>query len=91
MALLGNISVFENWPAWFVTVVLVVAAVIDGNFTSESTNLPELVSLEQRLQQARVWPYDMTIYLRVFLYASIGLSSWIGAALVERFLGSFFG
>jgi hypothetical protein len=67
------------------------AAVIDGNFTSESTNLPELVSLEQRLQQARVWPYDMTIYLRVFLYASIGLSSWIGAALVERFLGSFFG
>jgi hypothetical protein len=67
------------------------AAVVDGSSTSESSNLPELVSWEQRLQQARVWPYDMTLYLRVFLYAGIGLSSWVGAALVERFIGSFFG
>ena len=67
------------------------AAVVDGSSTSESSNLPELVSWEQRLQQARVWPYDMTVYLRVFLYAGIGLSSWVGAALVERFIGAFFG
>ena len=67
------------------------AAVVDGSFTSESSNLPELVSWEQRLQQTRVWPYDMTVYLRVFLYAGIGLSSWVGAALVERFIGTFFG
>ena len=67
------------------------AAVVDGSFTSESSSLPELVSWEQRLQQARVWPYDMTVYLRVFLYAAIGLSSWVGAALVERFIGAFFG
>ena len=67
------------------------AAVVDGSSTSESSNLPELVSWEQRLQQARVWPYDMTVYLRVFLYAAIGLSSWVGAALVERFIGAFFG
>jgi len=67
------------------------AAVVDGNFTSESSSVPELVSWEQRLQQARVWPYDMTVYLRVFLYAAIGLSSWIGAALVERIIGAFFG
>jgi len=66
------------------------AAVVDGSSTSESSNLPELISWEQRLQQARVWPYDMTMYLRVFLYAGIGLSSWVGAALVERFLGAFF-
>jgi hypothetical protein len=66
-------------------------AVIDGSVTSESSNLPELVSWEQRLQQAKVWPYDMTAYLRVFLYASIGLASWIGAALVERFVGAFIG
>jgi len=50
-----------------------------------------LVSWEQRLQQAKVWPFDMTTYMRVFLYASIGLASWIGAALVERFIGSFIG
>ena len=67
------------------------AAVVDGSSTSESSNLPELVSWEQRLQQARVWPYDMTVYLRVFLYAGLGLSSWVGAALVERFIGAFFG
>jgi hypothetical protein len=67
------------------------AAVVDGSSTSESSNLPELVSWEQRLQQARVWPYDMTVYLRFFLYAGIGLSSWVGAALVERFIGAFFG
>jgi hypothetical protein len=67
------------------------AAVVDGSLTSESSSLPELVSWEQRLQQARVWPYDMTVYLRVLLYAAIGLSSWVGAALVERFIGAFFG
>jgi hypothetical protein len=67
------------------------AAVVDGSSTSELSNLPELVSWEQRLQQAKVWPYEMTIYLRVFLYASIGLASWVGAALVERFIGAFFG
>jgi hypothetical protein len=67
------------------------AAVVDGSSTSEASNLPELVSWEHRLQQAKVWPYEMTIYLRVFLYAGIGLSSWVGAALVERFIGAFFG
>ena len=67
------------------------AAVVDGGSTSESSNLPELVSWELRLQQARVWPYDMSVYFRVFLYAGIGLSSWVGAAFVERFIGVFFG
>ncbi len=28
---------------------------------------------------------------RGFLYAAIGVSSWVGAALVERFIGAFFG
>ena len=67
------------------------AAVVDGGSTSESSNLPELVSWELRLQQAKVWPYDMSVYLRVFLYAGIGLSSWVGAAFVERLIGAFFG
>jgi hypothetical protein len=67
------------------------AAVVDGSPTSESSNLPELISWEQRLQQARVWPYEMTIYLRVFLYVGIGLASWVGAALVERFIGALIG
>ena len=67
------------------------AAVVDGSFTAESSSLPELVSWERRLQQVKVWPYDMTIYLRIFVYAAIGLSSWVGAALVERFIGAVFG
>jgi hypothetical protein len=67
------------------------AAVVDGSPTSEASNLPELISWEQRLQQARVWPYEMTIYWRVFLYVGIGLASWVGAALVERFIGALIG
>ena len=67
------------------------AAVVDGSSTSESSNLPELISWELRLQQAKVWPYEMTVYMRVFLYAGIGLSSWVGAALVERIISAFFG
>jgi hypothetical protein len=67
------------------------AAVVDGSFTSESVSLSELVSWEQRLQQAKVWPYEMRMYWRVFLYAAIGLSSWLGAALVERILSAFIG
>jgi len=67
------------------------AAVVDGSFTLESVSLSELVSWEQRLQQAKVWPYEMTMYWRVFLYAAIGLSSWLGAALVERILSAFIG
>lgn len=66
------------------------SAVVDDSFTSESSNLPELLSWEQRLQQTKVWPYNMTIYLRVFFYAAIGLASWIGAAFVERFISAFF-
>jgi hypothetical protein len=67
------------------------AAVVDGSFTSESSNLTELVAWEQRLQQTKVWPYQLTVYSRVFLYAGIGLSSWVGAALVERLIGALFG
>lgn len=65
------------------------ATVVDGSFTSESVSLSELVAWEQRLQQAKVWPYEMTIYWRVCLYAVIGLSSWVGAAFVERILSAF--
>ena len=67
------------------------AAVVDDSSTLESTNLPELVAWEQRLQQVKVWPYNTTMYSRVFLYGGIGLASWIGAALVECLLGAFFG
>ncbi|MBT3531145.1 MAG: hypothetical protein HOF74_10390 [Gammaproteobacteria bacterium] len=67
------------------------SAVVDGVSTSESSNLPELVAWEQRLQQVKVWPYQITVYSRVFLYAGIGLASWVGAALVESFIGTFFG
>lgn len=67
------------------------AAVVDDSFTPESSNLPELLSWEQRLQQTKVWPYEMTTYLRVFFYAGIGLASWIGAAFVERFISALLG
>ncbi len=66
------------------------ATVVDGAAITETTGLPELVAWEQRLERARTWPYDLTTFLRVIFYAAIGLASWTGAALVERFIGQFF-
>ena len=34
----------------------------------------------------REWPFDLPTLARFALYVGIGLSSWLGAALVERFL-----
>jgi hypothetical protein len=51
-------------------------------------SLADLTAWEQRLEHVRTWPVDATIVLRFGLYVSIGLGSWIGAALVERALGA---
>ena len=48
------------------------------------------LALEQRLMHASVWPLDAGSYGRVFLYIGLGLGSWTGAALVERFLEQAF-
>jgi hypothetical protein len=46
------------------------------------------LALEQRLMEISEWPFDAGSYGRVALYVFLGLGSWVGAALVERMLGS---
>ena len=46
------------------------------------------LALEQRLMEVSEWPFDAGSYGRVTLYVFLGLGSWVGAALVERMLGS---
>lgn len=46
------------------------------------------LALEQRLMEISEWPFDAGSYGRVTLYVFLGLGSWVGAALVERMLGS---
>ena len=47
------------------------------------------LALEQRVMDIREWPFDAGSYGRVALYVFLGFGSWVGAALVERMLGSF--
>lgn len=47
------------------------------------------LALEQRVMDISEWPFDAGSYGRVALYVFLGFGSWVGAALVERMLGSF--
>jgi len=51
--------------------------------------LANLLAYEQRIAHASTWPFDLSTYLRFGLYVSIGLGSWLGAALVERVVDLF--
>ncbi len=50
--------------------------------------LSNLVAYRGLLDAAGTWPFDLAIWLRFFLYVSLGLGSWLGGALVERLLGA---
>lgn len=50
--------------------------------------LSTLLALESRVQAVREWPFDASSISRFIFYIAIGLSSWIGAALVEKLLDS---
>lgn len=49
-------------------------------------HLADLVAYETRIAGAATWPIDASTLLRFSLYVSVGLGSWLGAALVERLL-----
>ena len=50
--------------------------------------LSNLVAWRSLLDAAGTWPFDLSVWLRFFLYVSLGLGSWLGGALVERLLGA---
>jgi len=51
-----------------------------------SAELPGLLALETRIAAVREWPLDASTLLRVGLYVTLGIGSWLGAAAVERLL-----
>lgn len=50
--------------------------------------LANLVAWRGLVDAANSWPFDLSVWLRFFLYVSLGLGSWLGGALVERLLGA---
>jgi hypothetical protein len=48
--------------------------------------LADLLAYEARIASAPTWPFDVSTLVRFGLYVALGLGSWLGAALVERFL-----
>ncbi len=50
--------------------------------------LSTLLALEARTQSVKEWPFDASSISRFAFYIAIGLSSWVGAALVEKLLDS---
>jgi hypothetical protein len=51
----------------------------------------DLITYEQRIEQVSTWAFNTPTVVRFLLYVSIGIGSWLGAAFVERWLGSLLG
>ncbi len=60
----------------------------DTRSIDDAQHLQADLALEGRLTEVSEWPFDAGSYGRVALYVTLGLGSWVGAALVERLLES---
>ena len=49
-------------------------------------HLADLVAYESRVASIPTWPFDLSTLVRFALYVALGLGSWLGAAVVERFV-----
>ena len=49
-------------------------------------HLADLVAYEARVASIATWPFDVSTLVRFALYVALGLGSWLGAAVVERFV-----
>jgi hypothetical protein len=54
-------------------------------------SLADVLAYEARIAGVRSWPFTPSTLLRFSLYVGLGVGSWLGAALVERMLGSVLG
>ncbi len=59
--------------------------------SQQSPRLANLVSYYQLIESTREWPIDATNLVRLTLYLTLGLGSWLGAAVVERVLDGLLG
>ena len=55
---------------------------------AQDPRLSNLVVYERRIADVTTWPFDLSTWVRFATYIAIGVGSWVGAALVERFLGA---
>jgi hypothetical protein len=53
--------------------------------------LGDLLALEARVESVREWPIEAPALARLAVFVTIGLGSWVGAALVEKLLGRVLG
>lgn len=51
----------------------------------------DLIVYERRIEQVSTWAFNTPTMVRFALYVSLGIGSWMGAAFVERWLGTLLG
>ena len=59
---------------------------LDASSTSGG-RLADLIAYRGLIEDVREWPWDVPMLLRLALYVSLGVGSWLGGAIVERLLG----
>ncbi len=53
--------------------------------------LSGLIAYKQEIERVSTWAFNTPTVLRFSLYVSLGVGSWLGAAFVERWLGTLLG
>ena len=59
----------------------------DGDWAA----LADMIVYKQEVERVSTWAFNTPMVLRFALYVSLGIGSWLGAALVERWLGTLIG
>lgn len=54
--------------------------------TIAASRVPGLAAWEQRILEVRTWPLDLSATLRFAGLGALALGSWVGGAMIERFL-----
>ncbi len=52
------------------------------------TPLADLIMYKQEIERLSTWAFTTSTVFRFALYVSLGVGSWLGAAFVERWLGT---
>jgi len=55
------------------------------------TSLADLIMYKQEIERVSTWAFTTSTVFRFALYVSLGVGSWLGAAFVERWLGTLLG
>ncbi len=51
----------------------------------------DLIAYKQEIDRVSTWAFNTPTVFRFVLYVSLGVGSWLGAAFVERWLGTLLG